>query len=79
MFLTKEYEECNMILSEEVKDDHVQEEFDRKSWFHDIREYLEKGEYPENATHTKKRTLWRLVNHFFWSGGILFRRTDLGM
>ncbi|XP_070041399.1 uncharacterized protein [Nicotiana tomentosiformis] len=36
---------------------HVEEEFDRNPWFHDIKEYLEKGEYPENATHTQKRTL----------------------
>ncbi|XP_070054791.1 uncharacterized protein [Nicotiana tomentosiformis] len=31
---------------------HVEEEFDGNPWFHDIKEYLEKGEYPENATHT---------------------------
>ncbi|XP_070039534.1 uncharacterized protein [Nicotiana tomentosiformis] len=36
---------------------HVGEEFDRNPWFHDIKEYLEKGEYPGNATHTQKRTL----------------------
>ncbi|XP_070039731.1 uncharacterized protein [Nicotiana tomentosiformis] len=30
---------------------HVGEEFDGNPWFHDIKEYLEKGEYPENATH----------------------------
>ncbi|XP_070039743.1 uncharacterized protein [Nicotiana tomentosiformis] len=53
---------------------HVEEEFDGNLWFHDIKEYLEKGEYPENATHTQKRTLRRLANHFFQSGGILYRR-----
>ncbi|XP_070050069.1 uncharacterized protein [Nicotiana tomentosiformis] len=30
----------------------VEEDFDGNSWFHDIKEYLEKGEYPENDTHT---------------------------
>ncbi|XP_070036647.1 uncharacterized protein [Nicotiana tomentosiformis] len=30
----------------------VEEEFDENSWFRDIKEYLEKGEYPKNATHT---------------------------
>ncbi|XP_070046927.1 uncharacterized protein [Nicotiana tomentosiformis] len=30
----------------------VEEEFDENPWFHDIKEYLEKGEYLENATHT---------------------------
>ncbi|XP_070034291.1 uncharacterized protein [Nicotiana tomentosiformis] len=53
----------------------VEEEIDGNLWFHDIKEYLEKGEYPEHATHTQKRTLQRLANHFFQSRGILYRRT----
>ncbi|XP_070013909.1 uncharacterized protein [Nicotiana sylvestris] len=44
---------------------HVDEEADGKPWFHDIKEYLSKGEYPEHATHIQKRTLRRLSNHFF--------------
>ncbi|XP_070040672.1 uncharacterized protein [Nicotiana tomentosiformis] len=36
---------------------NVEEEIARNSWFHDINEYLEKGEYPDHATHTQKRTL----------------------
>ncbi|XP_070055142.1 uncharacterized protein [Nicotiana tomentosiformis] len=40
----------------------VEEEFDGNPWFHDIKEYLEKGEYQENATHTQKRTLRRLMH-----------------
>ncbi|XP_070007993.1 uncharacterized protein [Nicotiana sylvestris] len=31
---------------------YVEEEFDENPWFRDIKEYLERGEYPENATHT---------------------------
>ncbi|XP_070039804.1 uncharacterized protein [Nicotiana tomentosiformis] len=59
---------------------HAEEEFDGNPWFHDIKEYLEKGEYQENATHTQKCTLRRLANHFYQSGGILYRRTpDLGL
>ncbi|XP_070042616.1 uncharacterized protein [Nicotiana tomentosiformis] len=59
---------------------HVEEESDGNPWFHDIKEYLAKGEYPEYATHTQKRTLRRLANHFFQNGGILYRRTpDLGL
>ncbi|XP_070040496.1 uncharacterized protein [Nicotiana tomentosiformis] len=59
---------------------HVEEETDGNPWFHDIREYLAKGEYPEHANHTQKCTLRRLSNHFFQSGGILYRRTpDLGL
>ncbi|XP_070030358.1 uncharacterized protein [Nicotiana sylvestris] len=41
---------------------HVEEETDGKPWFHDIKEYLAKGEYPEHANHTQKRTLQRLSN-----------------
>ncbi|XP_070017765.1 uncharacterized protein [Nicotiana sylvestris] len=59
---------------------HVEEEADEKPWFHDIREYLAKGEYPELANPTHKRTLQRLSNSFFHSGGILYMRTpDLGL
>ncbi|XP_070041524.1 uncharacterized protein [Nicotiana tomentosiformis] len=59
---------------------HVEEETDGNLWFHDIKEYLAKGEYPEHANHTQKCTLRRLSNHFFQSGGILYRRTpDLGL
>ncbi|XP_070014383.1 uncharacterized protein [Nicotiana sylvestris] len=58
---------------------HVEEEEDGKPWFHDIKEYLSKGEYLGHANHIQKRTLWRLSNNFFHSGGNLYRRTlDLG-
>ncbi|XP_070034527.1 uncharacterized protein [Nicotiana tomentosiformis] len=59
---------------------HVEEKSDGNQWFHDIKEYLAKREYPEHSTHTQKRMLRRLANHFFQSGGILYRRTpDLGL
>ncbi|XP_070022447.1 uncharacterized protein [Nicotiana sylvestris] len=59
---------------------HVEEKTDRKPWFHDIKEYLAKREYPEHTNHTKKRTLRRLSNHFFPSAGSLYRTTpDLGL
>ncbi|XP_070002057.1 uncharacterized protein [Nicotiana sylvestris] len=59
---------------------HVEQEADGKPWFHDIREYLTKGDYPELANPTQKCTLQRLSNNFFHSGGILYRRTlDLGL
>ncbi|XP_070035641.1 uncharacterized protein [Nicotiana tomentosiformis] len=44
---------------------HVEEESDGNPWFHDIKEYLAKEEYPEHSTHTQKRMLRRLSNHFF--------------
>ncbi|XP_070035359.1 uncharacterized protein [Nicotiana tomentosiformis] len=59
---------------------HVEEEADGNPWFHDIKEYLAKREYPEHANHTKKCMLQRLSNHFFQNGGIMYRRTpDLGL
>ncbi|XP_070001937.1 uncharacterized protein [Nicotiana sylvestris] len=36
---------------------HIKEEVDGKPWFHDIKEYLAKGEYPKLANTTQKRTL----------------------
>ncbi|XP_070013445.1 uncharacterized protein [Nicotiana sylvestris] len=35
---------------------HVEEKMENM-WFHNIKEYLAKGEYLENANHTQKRTL----------------------
>ncbi|XP_070020181.1 uncharacterized protein [Nicotiana sylvestris] len=59
---------------------YVKEETDGKPWFHDIKEYLAKKEYPEFANTNQKRTFRRLSNNFFYSGGILYRRTpDLGL
>ncbi|XP_070010431.1 uncharacterized protein [Nicotiana sylvestris] len=59
---------------------HVEEEIDENPWYHDIKEYLAKEEYLEHANHTKKHTLRRLSNHYFQSGGILYRRTpELGL
>ncbi|XP_070054690.1 uncharacterized protein [Nicotiana tomentosiformis] len=59
---------------------HVEEDLYGNTWFHDINEYLENGEYLENATHTQKRTLRRFASYFFQSGGTMYRRTlDLGL
>ncbi|XP_075091521.1 uncharacterized protein LOC142171726 [Nicotiana tabacum] len=59
---------------------HVDKEPDGKSWYHDIKRFLEKKEYPENATNSQKRAFRRLANHFFLNGDVLYRRTpDLGL
>ncbi|XP_049364753.1 uncharacterized protein LOC125829589 [Solanum verrucosum] len=59
---------------------HVEEGPDGKPWYNDIRGYLKSGEYTEDATSVQKRTIRRLVNQFFLSGEILYRRTpDLGL
>ncbi|XP_070036219.1 uncharacterized protein [Nicotiana tomentosiformis] len=67
-------------VSPSEKEEYIRQEFDGNPWFHDIKEYMEKGKHLENDTHTQKRTLRRLANNFFQSGGIMYRRTpDLGL
>ncbi|XP_070007974.1 uncharacterized protein [Nicotiana sylvestris] len=50
------------ILNQSAYYAHVEEEANGKPWFHDIKEYLAKGEYPEHANPTQKCTFWRLSN-----------------
>ncbi|WMV18817.1 hypothetical protein MTR67_012202, partial [Solanum verrucosum] len=64
----------------QIRDQHaycnmVEEEFDGKPWFHDIKTYLQSGECPTNATSNQKRTIQRLASGFFLSGGILYKKT----
>ncbi|XP_055801332.1 uncharacterized protein LOC129870542 [Solanum dulcamara] len=59
---------------------HMDEEMDGEPWYYDIVRYLKEGDYPEGISNIQKRTLWRLANHFFLSGEILYKRTlDLGL
>ncbi|XP_070005648.1 uncharacterized protein [Nicotiana sylvestris] len=72
--------DSNLLVHQSAYCAHIEEETDGKPWFHDIKEYLSKGEYPEHANHTQKRTLRRLSNHLFHREGNLYRRTpDLGL
>ncbi|RDX77092.1 Gypsy retrotransposon integrase-like protein 1, partial [Mucuna pruriens] len=43
-------------------------------WYFDIKRYLEKGEYPNEAYENRKRTLRRLASGFLLSGTILYKR-----
>ncbi|GAU51864.1 hypothetical protein TSUD_416480, partial [Trifolium subterraneum] len=67
------------IITVERKDEPVvctvaEEEHDDKPWFYDIKRYLEKQEYPENASATDKKYLRRLASQFFLSGEVLYKR-----
>lgn len=42
---------------------HVETELEGKSWYFDIKKYLETGTYPENATSGQKRAICRKVNN----------------
>nr|XP_016457748.1 PREDICTED: uncharacterized protein LOC107781542 [Nicotiana tabacum] len=49
-------------------------------WYHDIKRFLKKKVYPEQASRDQKRTIRRLASSFFLSGEILYKRTpDLNM
>jgi len=50
----------------------IEEEQDGKSWYFDIKRYVEYKEYPQGASGNDKRTLWRLAAGFFLSRGILY-------
>ncbi|XP_050890352.1 uncharacterized protein LOC127095751 [Lathyrus oleraceus] len=50
------------------------EESDDKPWFFDIKQYLEKQEYPAEASSIDKRTIQRLALKFFLNGDVLYKR-----
>jgi len=52
----------------------VEEEWDGKPWYFDIKRFIESKEYPPEASDNDKRTLRRLAAGFFMSGSILYKR-----
>ncbi|XP_050892959.1 uncharacterized protein LOC127098407 [Lathyrus oleraceus] len=52
----------------------AEEESDDYPWFRDIKKYLEKQEYPEDASITDKKYLRKLSAKFFLSGDVLYKR-----
>nr|XP_016470776.1 PREDICTED: uncharacterized protein LOC107793018 [Nicotiana tabacum] len=58
----------------------VEVEPDVQPWYHDIKRFLKKKEYPEQSSGDQKRTIRRLASSFFLSGEILYKRTlDLNL
>ncbi|XP_017985369.1 PREDICTED: uncharacterized protein LOC108663961 [Theobroma cacao] len=53
----------------------VEEEVDRKPWYHDIVHYLKFQQYPEQSSKNDKKTIKRLAMNFFLDGDILYRRS----
>ncbi|XP_058733073.1 uncharacterized protein LOC131604661 [Vicia villosa] len=47
---------------------------DDKPWFHDIKIFLQKQEYPPGASSKDRRTLRRLSGNFFLTGNVLYKR-----
>ncbi|XP_015159300.1 uncharacterized protein [Solanum tuberosum] len=59
---------------------YVEAEPDGLPWYFDIKNYLETGTYPENATFNQKKSIRRMALNFFASGEVLYMRTlELGL
>ncbi|MCH79882.1 protein NYNRIN-like, partial [Trifolium medium] len=52
----------------------IEDESDGKPWYHDIKNYLQKQEYPMGASGGDKKTLRRLASNFFLDGEVLYKR-----
>ena len=52
----------------------IKERPNNKPWFYDIKRYLEKQEYPENASMIDRKNLWKLASKFFLNGDVLYKR-----
>lgn len=52
----------------------TEEEFGGKSRFYDIKRYLEKQEYPTNASIYNMQTLRRLATKFLLNGDVIYKR-----
>ncbi|XP_050916480.1 uncharacterized protein LOC127131610 [Lathyrus oleraceus] len=50
------------------------EESGDKPWFFDIKQYIEKQEYPAKASILDNRTIRRLASKFFLNGDVLYKR-----
>ncbi|GAU31576.1 hypothetical protein TSUD_53990 [Trifolium subterraneum] len=55
-----------VFATEEVVDD--------KPWFHDIKMFLQKQEYPPGASNKDRKTLRRLASSFFLNDEVLYKR-----
>ncbi|XP_052489428.1 uncharacterized protein LOC128042430 [Gossypium raimondii] len=52
----------------------IEEESDRRPWFHDIVEYVKNQRYPEQANENDKRTIRKLAVGYILDGNILYKR-----
>ncbi|XP_038679448.1 uncharacterized protein LOC119980725 [Tripterygium wilfordii] len=55
---------------------NVVAEPDGKPWYYDVKQYLEKGEYPLEASDNDKRTIRRLSSSFFLDKNVLCKRSS---
>ncbi|XP_045822052.1 uncharacterized protein LOC123914933 [Trifolium pratense] len=78
MYKVRFHNEAPLIVLERKDEPAVctvaSKEYDDKPWFHDIKRYLEKQEYPEGASINDRKTLRRLATQFFLDGEVLYKR-----
>nr|XP_034909787.1 uncharacterized protein LOC118045297 [Populus alba] len=53
----------------------IEEEIDGKPWYYDIKNFVQKQEYPEEASKMDKKTIRRLAMSFYLDGEILYKRS----
>ncbi|XP_050889966.1 uncharacterized protein LOC127095299 [Lathyrus oleraceus] len=77
-FKVKWYNEAPPIriqhLDEPIYCIAVEAEMDNKTWSHDIKLFLQKQEYPANASSQDKKTLRRLASQFFLNSDVLYKQ-----
>lgn len=75
MFKVKWKSEAPYIYIEHLDEYYLatEEESDGKPWFHDIKTYLVRQVYPNNAFITEKKALRKLSSKFFLSGDVLYK------
>ncbi|XP_037496382.1 uncharacterized protein LOC110009230 [Jatropha curcas] len=58
---------------------HFMNLVDDKPWYWDIQNYLQNEVYPEGSTKTDQRTLRQLASGYFFTGGVLYKRSSNGL
>jgi hypothetical protein len=53
----------------------IEGEIDGKPWYYDIKNFVQKQEYPEGASKMDKKTLRRFAIGFYLDGEILYKRS----
>jgi len=78
MFVISQEKDLPMIKMQSHEDlvycHFIEEEFDGKPWYFDIKRYHQSREYPELATENDKRMLRRLAYGFVLNEDALYKR-----
>ena len=53
----------------------IESEFDGEPWYHDIKNYLLKGEFPPESSIEDRKYIAKMATKFFLSGQTLYKRS----